>query len=90
MKTKIFTVIVAIALSTITNVVNAATIVNSDGKAYTLMLTESGQQSEIGIGPGESKQLCAGGCFLTFPNGDREALNGTETIEIKDGKASFR
>lgn len=90
MQIKLATVVIALALNTIVDDADAATIINADGTTYMLMLTEGGQQTEVGIGAGESKQVCADGCFLTFPNGDREALSGTETIEIKDGKASFQ
>ena len=69
---------------------NAASIMNADGQAYTLVVTEGGQQAEVGIGAGETKQLCASGCFITMPNGDREALSGSETVEINGGKASFK
>jgi hypothetical protein len=82
--------VLALVLGAFAHAANAATIINSDGEAYMLVVTESGQQTEIGVGAGETKQLCAGGCFLTLPNGDREALSGTETIEIKDGKANIR
>ena len=83
-------VALALALGAFANAAIAATIINNDGKAYMLVVTEGGQQTEIGVGAGETKQLCAGGCFLTLPNGDREALSGSETIEIKDGKANIR
>lgn len=69
---------------------SAATIVNKDDKAHMLVITEGGQQAEVGIGPGESIGACNSGCFITLPNGDREALSGGETVEINDGKATIK
>ena len=45
----------------------------------------SGHHAEIAIGAGDTVQFCPNGCFVTMPNGDREALNGSETIEISGG-----
>ncbi len=68
----------------------AATIVNKDAQPYLLKITESGHQSEVGIAPGQSVDACASGCFLTMPNGDRETLSGSESVEIVGGKASIK
>lgn len=65
----------------------SATAVNRDGEPRTLVVTEGGDRTELLIGPGETVEFCANGCFVTLPNGDREALTGSETIEIKDGTA---
>jgi hypothetical protein len=69
---------------------NAATITNKDGGAVMIVVTEGGQQTEVGVGPGQSVTVCGGGCFVTMPNGDREALSGGETVEISGGKASIK
>jgi hypothetical protein len=69
---------------------SAATIKNNDGVAYTLKVTEGGQQTEVGIAAGQSISACNGGCFITMPNGDREALSGAETVEINGGKATIK
>jgi hypothetical protein len=69
---------------------DAATIINRDSQSYLLKITESGQQSEVGIAAGESIEVCGSGCFLTLPNGDRETLAGPETVEITGGKASIK
>jgi seryl-tRNA(Sec) selenium transferase len=69
---------------------NAATVTNKDGSAVTIVVTESGQQTEVGVGPGESVTICSGGCFVTMPNGDRETLAGGETVEISGGKATIK
>ena len=80
--------IAALALSS--GLVHAATITNKDGAAIMVTVTEGGQQSEVGIGPGQSVNVCAGGCFVTMPNGDRETLSGGETVEISGGKATIK
>ena len=69
---------------------SAATIVNKDDKAHMLVITEGGQQAEVGIAPGQSIGVCNGGCFVTMPNGDRETLSGGETVEINGGKATIK
>jgi len=81
---------ILIAASAAASPAHAATIINKDSQPYMLKITESGQQSEIGIAPGESVDVCSAGCFLTMPNGDRETLAGTETVEIVGGKASIK
>jgi hypothetical protein len=68
----------------------AASAVNRDAEERTLIVTESGNQSEIVLAPGETVEFCQRGCFVTLPNGDREALTGAETIEILDGQARVR
>ena len=68
----------------------AATVVNRDAEARTLIVTEGSDKSELTIGAGESVDFCPGGCFVTMPNGDREALTGGETIEISGGAAKIR
>ena len=55
-----------------------------------MVVTENGEQSEVGVKPGQTVDICPGGCFVNMPNGDREALTGTETIEISGGKAVFK
>ncbi len=82
--------IAAIAMMAVPAVSQAATIINNDGQAHSLTITEGGQTSDVAISGGQSIQTCAGGCFITFPNGDRETLSGSETVEINGGKASFK
>lgn len=67
----------------------AASVVNKDGEAQTIVVTEGSSKSELLVGPGETVEFCSGGCFVTFPNGDREALTGGETIEIVGGQAKI-
>lgn len=63
----------------------AASAINRDAEPHTLIVTEGGTKTEIAVGAGETVEFCAGGCFVTMPNGDREALTGTEVIEITGG-----
>lgn len=68
----------------------AASATNFDNQPYTLLVTEAGSQSEIALASGETVQFCPSGCFVTMPNGDREVLSGSETIEISGGQAKIR
>jgi hypothetical protein len=70
--------------------VHAAKVTNADGDAYVLVVTENGSQSEVGVNPGQTVEFCPSGCFVNMPNGDREALTGSESIEISGGKAVFK
>lgn len=61
---------------------NSATLVNKGDAPVTVIVTEDGQKNEVTAGPAETVQFCVAGCFITLPNGDRQALGGTETVEI--------
>lgn len=60
----------------------AATLVNKGADAVTIVVTEDGQKNEVTAGPAETVEFCLAGCFVTFPNGDRQALTGAEAVEI--------
>lgn len=60
----------------------AATLINKGDGPVTIVVTEDGQKNEVTAGPAETVQFCVAGCFVTFPNGDRQALAGAETVEI--------
>lgn len=68
----------------------AASAVNMDAEAQTIIVTEGSTRSELAIAAGETVDFCPNGCFVTMPNGDREALTGSETIEISGGKAVIK
>ena len=68
----------------------AATATNLDSEPRTLLVTEGGSQSELAVAAGETVEFCQEGCFVTMPNGDREALTGSEIIEISNGAAKIR
>ena len=67
-----------------------ASAVNRDAEPHTLIVTEGGNKYELALAAGETVEFCANGCFVTMPNGDREALTGNETIEISDGVARIK
>jgi hypothetical protein len=69
---------------------SAASIVNRDADPQTVVVTEGGDKSELTVGPGESVDFCSGGCFVTMPNGDRQALTGSETVEISGGSGTIK
>jgi len=80
----------AVALALGTGLAHAATVTNKDGAAIMIVVTEGSQKTEVGIESGKSVNVCGGGCFVTMPNGDRETLTGSETVEINGGKASIK
>ncbi|WP_315923576.1 hypothetical protein [Mesorhizobium sp. SP-1A] len=63
----------------------AASAVNKDSQPRTLVVTEGGSKTELSLAAGETAEFCPKGCFVTMPNGDLEALTGTETVEISGG-----
>ena len=68
----------------------AASAVNKDAETRTLVVTEGGSKSELSLAAGETAEFCPKGCFATMPNGDLEALTGTETVEISGGVARIK
>jgi hypothetical protein len=79
-----------IAMLAMTSIASAASVVNRDPDAQTLMVTEGADKAELTVGPGETIEFCSGGCFVTMPNGDRQALTGSETVEISGGAAKIK
>lgn len=65
---------------------SAAEIENLGSRPVSLPVTEGGKRAEISLGSGEKAEFCVSGCFVTFPNGDMEALAGDERVEVFDGK----
>lgn len=84
MKRLVFALIAGAAM---TGSAFAATITNKDGEAYVLIVTEGGSKTEVPIETGASVTICPGGCFIVMPSGDREALTGSEAIDIVNGSA---
>jgi hypothetical protein len=87
MKKTVLTILAIVALN---GVASAASVINRDGEPVTLLVTEGSDKVELSVGPGETVEFCAGGCFMTLPNGDREVLTGAETVEISGGAASIK
>ncbi|WP_292654701.1 hypothetical protein [Mesorhizobium sp.] len=69
---------------------HAASAVNKDAETRTLIVTEGGGKTELALAGGETVEFCPSGCFVTLPNGDLEALTGSETIEISGGVARIK
>lgn len=84
------TFLVLAALAAMTGAGNAASAVNLDSEPRTLIVTEGGNRTELALAAGETVEFCPTGCFVTMPNGDREALTGSETIEISGGVGRVR
>jgi len=80
--------VMMLVLTGMSGAVAAATVTNGDGEAVLLKVTEGSQQTELAVGPGQTVEFCASGCFVTMPNGDREALSGSEKVTISGGKAT--
>jgi hypothetical protein len=68
----------------------AANAVNKDAETLTLIVTEGGGKTELALAAGETVEFCQNGCFVTLPNGDIEALTGSETVEISGGVARIK
>lgn len=68
----------------------SASAINLDKETRIIVVTERGTRNEVSIPAGQSVQICQSGCFVTMPDGDREALTGIETIEISNGKGRVR
>ncbi|MFH2014643.1 MAG: hypothetical protein ABIK36_02440 [Pseudomonadota bacterium] len=73
------------ALVALTSQGNAASIVNNDSEARTVVVTEGGSQQELSLAGGERAEFCPNGCFVSL-SGERETLLGTEQVEISGGK----
>lgn len=80
-------IVLALAVSMVAGSAFAASVSNKDAETVILVVTEDGQRTEIPVASGETVQMCASGCFLTLPNGDRAALSGGETVDIVGGSA---
>lgn len=78
-------VVALAALFAVSGAAFGASAVNLDAETRTLVVTEGGSKSELSLASGETVEFCANGCFVTMPNGDREALTGSETVEISGG-----
>jgi len=83
-------VLIAAALVAFGGQAYAASAVNLDKEPRTIIVTEGGNKQEIALGAGETVEFCSGGCFVTMPNGDREALTGGETVEISGGVGKIK
>lgn len=89
-KTMMRTFLGIAAILAITAPGHGASAVNLDGETHSLTVTEGGVTSEVSLRGGETVEFCTNGCFVTLPNGDREALSGGEVLEISGGSARIK
>ncbi|RWC48285.1 MAG: hypothetical protein EOS55_13275 [Mesorhizobium sp.] len=82
--------VAAVALIAAIGSVHAASAVNKDAETRTLVVTEGGSKTDLALAGGETVEFCPNGCFVTLPNGDLEALTGSETVEISGGVARIK
>lgn len=68
----------------------AASVTNKGDTAIVLTIVEGGNRVDLALDPGASDTICPTGCFVTLPNGDRLGLEGSETVEIKNGAATIK
>lgn len=80
---------IAVLVAATPAVASAATVTNLDDTTHVLAISEGGNQVELSIGPGETIEICPHGCFVTLPNGDREVLTGTETLQIEASRGKI-
>lgn len=80
---------IALLAAAIPVTASAATVTNLDDTTHVLMVSEGGNQVELSIGPGETIEICPDGCFVTLPNGDREVLTGSETLQIEASRGKI-
>ena len=66
----------------------SASVAKDEG--YVFVVTEGGSRGDLTLSPGDTVEFCPDGCFVTLPNGDREALTGAETLEIVNGRAVYK
>lgn len=67
----------------------AASITNANPEAVTVIVTEGSEKVELSVGPSETVEFCAGGCFVEY-NGNNTVLTGAETVEISGQELTFR
>lgn len=85
------TIITATVLSLASlGVASAASITNKDEESRVLIVTEGSDTVELVIDAGATVNFCPAGCFVTLPSGDREALSGSESIDIIDNETVIK
>ncbi len=63
----------------------AAMVTNTDKGSVVVVIVANGKRAEVTIDAGTTEYICPSGCFITFPNGDRIGLEGSEVIRIVNG-----
>lgn len=82
--------VAVLALLAMNGNVFAASVVNKDAEVRILIVTERGDKVQLAVHAGETVEFCVNGCFVDWPNGDLEALSGSEMIEISGGVARIQ
>ncbi len=84
------TVLIAVlALSAVSGAAKAASITNGNADAVTVIVTEGSERVELSVGPSETVEFCAGGCFVEF-NGNNTVLTGAEAVEVSGQELKFK
>ena len=86
MKTVLISVL---ALSAVSGAAKAASITNGNADAVTVIVTEGSERVELSVGPSETVEFCAGGCFVEF-NGNNTVLTGAEAVEVSGQELKFK
>ncbi|ESZ72286.1 hypothetical protein X727_08075 [Mesorhizobium sp. L103C119B0] len=82
--------VAAIAVLAVGGSALAARVVNKDSQIRTLIVTQGSGKTKLALHAGEIVEFCPNGCYVTWPNGDLEALTGSESIEISGGVARIK
>ena len=84
------TVLIAVlALSAVSGAAKAASITDGNADAVTVIVTEGSEKVELSVGPSETVEFCAGGCFVEF-NGNNTVLTGAEAVEVSGQELKFK
>jgi hypothetical protein len=81
--------IVALALAVSGTAAIAASITNANSDAVTVIVTEGSEKVELSVGPGETVEFCAGGCFVEL-SGNNTVLTGAEAVEVSGQELKFK
>jgi hypothetical protein len=81
--------IAALALAVSGGAAMAASITNANSDAVTVVVTEGSERVELSVGPSETVEFCAGGCFVEF-NGNNTVLTGAEAVEVSGQELKFK
>jgi hypothetical protein len=81
--------IAALALAVSGGAAMSASITNANSDAVTVVVTEGSERVELSVGPSETVEFCAGGCFVEF-NGNNTVLTGAEAVEVSGQELKFK
>lgn len=81
--------IAALVLAVSGSAATAASITNADPGAVTVIVTEGSEKVELSVGPGETVEFCAAGCFVEL-NGNNTVLTGAETVEVNGNNLNVK